>query len=120
MPASLISGCHFSISAFLLRGERRGGLLLRRRDLLAEAWRAPGAHGGIGERGPRRVADLFDCFFLVSPSAATGRTRSGYRRPARPASSTVGISGAASSRLSEVTANAFTPPLFHCDSAVIA
>ena len=40
--------------------------------------------------------------------------------PGAPASSTVGISGAASSRLSEVTASARTLPPLMCDSEVIA
>ena len=40
--------------------------------------------------------------------------------PGAPASSTVGISGAASSRLSDVTASALTLPPLMCDSEVIA
>ena len=40
--------------------------------------------------------------------------------PGAPASSTVGISGAASSRWLDVTASARTLPLLICDSEVIA
>ena len=56
-------------------GERGGGLLLRRRDLLAEA-EQPLPHGGIGHGGARRRAELVDRLLrraLRHPQPVPGR-----------------------------------------------